>query len=655
MGEYDDILQAAAKLKDKSSGKGEYDDLLAAAAALPQKPIPASEVHHVPPPEPTGVFARLKGKLSSGFDALNETAVAGGKVIGRILSHPVDSLFNPDTAPPFRRSVERGIVHALPIPEAVAERLIGDTKTFDDSRRYLIGRPKDADVKFAPHVSGAEAETGGQALGTLLPNPLIRQGAGVAKTLLSRVPAKGIVAGAGKGIAQAVLGHELAAVPQAAASAAVNREPIGEAVRQVATDPVALTIAGTAGGLGGAARGKAAAIRDPRALSGRTLKSIESGGGKIRAAGPNPIVGGTYDDPDLERRPYGRAGVNQQADQAQLRVNAHNEQKLTNARDQFGNEQETILQAHKNSRYDFVPLHSKFAEIEKDITASNGKVTDPSLKSALDHLRAVTTVPASRPGLGLTGPGGTVEDLIKAQRMVKARAEYGAPSTVENRPYRLLDGLLAGEGERIDPRLGPLRQKYGQTMESLKAANGYLYGAKRAEVTPTAAQQRGASGRLGRIGDETQAATGAAERQLGEFRNLDPAYEREVGLVEAKKNLERLRYGEPETSAPIEKGMGAAAGRAARRGIMAHVGSAVGATLGPVGRLAGTAIGAGTAHLFDNPLANQLRLTLPAADAVGKSLTGSTAPAAENIISRARRQRRERDKENARILRGEAQ
>lgn len=613
-------LEAANSPRSVGKPRLFTDDDIAAMASGQGNELP-------PPLQDKSLLGRVGNKVGQGMDALNEYAVEGGRVIDRVVHHPYDSLLNPVTAPPFRRQVERGIVHALPIPEAVSRGLIGDTAQ--------------ADAATEPG-----AEKAGVGFGVLLPNPVSAFTGGVAGGLLSGIPAKGAVAGAALGAAKSVLGHELAVAPQAAASAALSGQDAGQAARDAATEPLGLGLAVGLGGIGGAGRGKAEAIRDPKTLSGRTLARIKAGGGEVRTLGSAPVRGGIYEDPELLSRPYGRAGVNEQADQAQLRILEENRRTLAKLRSDYGTQQDAILAKHAKASYDFRPLHGELALLEQGITASNGTTTDPALKAAIDQIRTATT---SIPGALGRRPtaSGTVSDLIKLQRAVKARANYGQPATVESGPYRILDEILAKEGEAIDPALGPLRQQYRQGIESLKDANDYLFGKREPDIADSAAKERAAALRLGRVGDETQAATGAADRQLEEFRKINPFYQKQVSLVEAKKNLERLRYGEPEVPQPIEKGMGMAAAGAAHHVSLGAIGYKLGGPLGAV-------LGAGAANYLKNPLATKLRLQLPVSDFVGNRVTGALAPKVENVLIRSAQDRKRKNEENARVLRGEA-
>ncbi len=213
-------------------------------------------------------------------------------------------------------------------------------------------------------------------------------------------------------------------------------------------------------------------------------------------------------------------------------------------------------------------------------------------------------------------PEVTAEDLVKIKKYISAKADWNNPGTAENHHFREMYGALVKDAEAIDPRIGQINKQYGATMEGLKRVNDILFGKNRTDIADRAASEKQAALKLGRVGDETQAATAEAP-QIEELRKADPVYAQMLRLLEAKKAQERARFGEPEVSTGFEKGQHRAAGHGAARLGLGVLGAKVGSVFGPVGTAAGAALGYKAADVLRNPIANDLRLKLPAAKFIG--------------------------------------
>lgn len=311
------------------------------------------------------------------------------------------------------------------------------------------------------------------------------------------------------------------------------------------------------------------------AVMGGTIGTVAAGATKARDALRNPQneigrsiaaldqakASGVMNTPEFKALPHGAEGFNRAATTAEEQLAGHNEDILNHARQQYGQHIDQILAEHANKRYDFTKLHGELGGIESEMVASNGTVGDPHMKNAIDRVRMMTSqsvvqhgdsFPLSgQPAAGLRTPAGTVEDLIKAQKVIKADAQYDAAPTVENRPYRLLDKLLSEEGKDIDPRLRPLKADYAKVVDQLGEANDIMYGSRDPDVVRNTSKQKRARGLLGRIGDSTQAAT-LAEQDIARLKALDPKYQEILSPVEAKKAVERTRFGLPHVSRRIE-------------------------------------------------------------------------------------------------------
>lgn len=191
----------------------------------------------------------------------------------------------------------------------------------------------------------------------------------------------------------------------------------------------------------------------------------------------------------------------------------------------------------------------------------NGVTGDEHLAKALDKVSRMITKDtgvmdsgaskASGEFESITAPAVKVSDLLKIKKLVANEADYGNPATPETRPYRILDKTIGRDLESIDPRIGEMNKRYAESMEQLEKSNEILYGAQSPDINRSISKQKRARGLLGRVGDETQAATLAA-KDIADLKALDPKYKEIVAPVEAKKAVERSRFGLPNISRRIE-------------------------------------------------------------------------------------------------------
>lgn len=240
-------------------------------------------------------------------------------------------------------------------------------------------------------------------------------------------------------------------------------------------------------------------------------------------------------------------------------------------------------------------------------------LSDPDLTAGLDKTMQVN--PEAKPevvgsGRTIDAPVVRVDDMLKVKKYIDTKADWANPATAESRPYRELYKALATDAEAVDARIGPLNKKFGQTTEGLKDANDILYGKHKADIADREAASKHATLKLGRIGDDTQAATSEAA-QLEKLRKMDPKYAEMLRLIEAKKAQERLRYGAPEVSTGMEKGQHNAAQHGARHVLAGALGLSTGHPLAIAPALA-------LANAMQNPLAIDLRLKLPMAEAASR-------------------------------------
>lgn len=621
------------------SGGGLTLEQAQAAGFQPADPFATKHAEIPTPPkvEEPGFFSRALNTIQQGAHAI--------KTVGsEFAEHPIDTI----TDPSKRHQFERGMGDVL--TAGLANKIAG-------AAGDALGDKGDANLRATEADDNArnpEYRTVGNVAGMVAPNPFNWAGGQVAGRVLAPVASKAVgkLPGAALGAARSVLGYEASAVPLAATQAAVNGENPIQAARDASTDPLGLMLSAGGGAVGGAATGKALDLHDPRKMSGRVLGSVERDNGQIKPFG-EPIRGGRYEDPALADLKTGRAGMNEHAGNKEAEIKDYNREKLGTARQAYGVESDAILAEHADELHPATQTQDVLSKMEARAKLSSGKVADKPLHKFVQEVRdliSTETDQVDREHLKATGearvltkPEVQVGDLIKVKQMVADAAEWGSPATRDNAPYRLISHALSADAASVDPRIAELNKNYGATMEDLKAANDILYGRAAVDVKDSAAKSKGAALKLGRIGDDTQAAT---TDRLGELRSLDPKYEEVAQSLERKKNLERLRYGEPEVSTGFEKGQH----RAVKHGVGAAVAKGVGAIAGlhvggPIGAIAGAALPSAVSALAQNPLAVDLRLKLPVASAVARRVTG--VKSGLSALSVARDEQRQRDAKRA--------
>lgn len=353
------------------------------------------------------------------------------------------------------------------------------------------------------------------------------------------------------------------------------------------------------------ARAAQTALRNPQREIGRTIRALD----EAKASG-------VINNPAFKALPKGAEGFNQAAGEAEQKLAAHNEQLLKQARKQYGEELDTILSDHATpdipaptkrlaplvsqpssraaAERAFVggesfdtPTEVNHATVGGNTVASaprpqaqtptieqhhlvsgvhdtldqleaenvvNGETIDDHLSKAIGKTRRMLTTDTGVPGPGgesIKAPAVKVGDLLKVKKAVAKLADYGSPATPETRPYRVIEKSIAKEMETIDPRIAEMNKRYAGTMDQLEEANDILYGSQNPDLVRSTSKQKRARGLLGRVGDSTQAAT-LARDDIERLKALDPAYREALAPVEAKKAVERSRFGLPHVSRRIE-------------------------------------------------------------------------------------------------------
>ncbi|MBV8972759.1 MAG: hypothetical protein JO290_10755 [Sphingomonadaceae bacterium] len=447
------------------------------------------------------------------------------------------------------------------------------------------------------------------------------------------IPKPGMVAGALRG---AATGAAVAPVYAGTNAALAGENPL-RAAGDAFMNPAGVAVGAALGAAGGKAQGTAAKIRDPKTMTGRTIADVEAAGGRIKPLG-RPVEGGLFDSPEVAGLQEGRAGINEAAGNARDTILEANQKKLAAARAEYGESVDKILAEHGGRRHLVDNTHARLNELEAENTV-NGEVLDEHLDRAIKKVRRMTEAEAGN----VVVPAVKVEDLIKIKKGVNRLADWKAPVSPENRPYREIARSLDKDAAAIDPRIGEMNKAYKAALEPIEETHGILLGGRRkTDVKPTDAQLKGAALKLGRVGDDTQAAT---TDDVARLRALSPENDRAVRTVAAKKALERLRYGANETSTSIEKGMANAAERGAAGKVGAVVGEAAGGLPGAaVGYAAGKA-----AHALATP-AGRVRLVLPAAEAAARAEQRRTP----NVLVQMALEKKRREQELARRLGGGA-
>lgn len=297
------------------------------------------------------------------------------------------------------------------------------------------------------------------------------------------------------------------------------------------------------------ARSAQTALRSPQREIGRTIRALD----EAKASGITK-------DPAFKALPKGAEGFNQAASTAEEQLAGHNETLLKDARAQYGKDLQDITATHADRHHLVTHTADTIDRLAAENTI-NGEVIDEHLGKALNKVSRMITKDtgimdsaASRASGNvetITAPAVKVGDLLKVKQAVAKLADYGLPATPETRPYRILDKTIGRDLEGVDPRVGEMNKRYAETMGKLEESNDILYGSQNPDIVRSTAKQKRARGLLGRVGDSTQAAT-LARDDIERLKALDPAYRQAIAPVEAKKAIERTRFGLPHVSRRIE-------------------------------------------------------------------------------------------------------
>lgn len=548
----------------------------------------------------------------------------GLKALGSTVIHPIDTFSSPEKT----RQLVRGAddVFTLGYGRKLADEAHARLPSWVPGQGMATGRRPFAEVEEHDTLVAPYFRTAGSLPAMFAPNPanvLFRGAGAVVNKGFSKVPTGSAMTGGPMGAVESLVSYE-ATAPFAAAAHADNAGRRMEAAKEAAMDPLGIMLSTTLGGAGGGGRGHAARIRNPNTQSGRTIQDVEAAGGRIKKFGTDPVEGGLYETPSLKGLPEGRLGTHTLADKSVTRLEGANKQRLTAARQQFGDAVDDVIAQH-GGKPQQTPLALKAVDdMQIENIRDNGTIRDAGVHKGLESVRTML-MSGGKPQI-------TARDLVNARKDLR-RMSNEAATPSENRVYQVVLSALDEDAVAIDPRIKQMNANFRKALEPIEGANEFLFNARDARLEPSPAQRDSAVGRLGRIGDDTQAGT-RRDPALQRFEQLGPEYGQEALLMRAKKAQERLRRGEPQTSDAIDKTL--------NRG-PSYFGRKLGGVFGgPIGFMAGLALD----KYRQNPLANKIRLGLPAAETVGK-LSGRTAVGVDQItgIARERGKKKRKNKE----------
>lgn len=625
------------------------------------------------------IGASHEGETSAGDQRLasfNERVkhVGGGaKALGSAAIHPIGTMTNPHK----RRELVRGVddMVTLGYGQEASDALV-------NFARKHAAYPGQADAVLGPSMSEMAPEdareapgfrAGGQIGGMFMPgatSAVAKGGGKLAANTLGRIPTPGPLSGAAMGGARAALGYEASAPVIAGLHAGSSGHRL-QAAQDAAKDPTGLALSVALGAAGGAGRGEATSIRSPQRESGRVIQDVAAAGGKIKPFG-QPTRGGLYESPEMQNLPEGRQGVNALADKSATRIESANAARLKAAREQYGDTVDAVIMEHGDQPHPTTNAHAALDQMEAENTVKAGRpdavVGDPGVHAAIGRVRSMlsqsgdidevatlanalkrqgvnparlsppqrqqilSSLPPDSPLIvRRTSPLVTAEDMVKSRKLVRQLAN-NAPMPTEQRVYQRVLSGMDQDAEAIDPRIRGMNAEFSKAMAPIEQSNEIIFGKKGRDPEVSVAQKATGSARLGRIGDDTQSAT-VRDPSIQRFEALGPEYANETRIMRAKKAQEKLRRGEPETSTSIEKGQ-ARGGRTYKRTV------ALGLALPGVGVPLGYALD----KWAENPLANKIRLGLPASDVAGK-LTGESGVGADAIGRLARKRGKKKREE----------
>ena len=628
------------------------------------------QLDFVPGPAPRESFSDRISAMGRGVQALGSTAL-----------HPIDTFSSPEKT----RQLARGAldVTTLGYGTKLADEMHARLPAGFPGNASAAGRRPFAETEASDAEAAPDYRTAGSIPAMFAPNPanLLFRGAGaVVGRGFNKVPVGSAAAGAPMGAAKSIVSYEATAPFMAGAHADSSGRRL-EAAKEAAIDPLGLMLSGTLGAAGGAGRGNAARIRDPKTETGRVLETVRERGGpgaRINMFG-EPVTGGIFESPDMKSVSTGRRGTGDLAERQTTRIDTANTNRLREARAQYGDAVDDVIASHGDRPHPTPNAHKALDAMDADNTV-NGVIGDEGVARATDKVRRMLTqqgvdtneqatlanvmrktgIPetarlnpqAIKALLAQAGPEdivatprqqATAGDMVKTRKIVRQLAN-NAPTPSENRVYQVILGAMDEDAALVDPRIREMNANFRKAMEPIEQSNEILFGKKGRDPGLSEAQRRTGDANFMRMGEETQAGI-VREPAFQRLEQLGPEYRDASSMMRAKVAQEKLRRGDPETSTSLPHELA----RAFRRGGgPAAAGAIIGGKLaGPVGAAVGTAAGVGVGAYRANPVANRIRIGLPASEAVGK-LSGRSAVGVDQITGIARnRGKKKRKQEEA--------
>lgn len=309
------------------------------------------------------------------------------------------------------------------------------------------------------------------------------------------------------------------------------------------------------GGAVGLASGVPKALRNPESAIGGeadTIATLDEMRG--RGAISKNRTFRTVNDPELAALPKGKPGYYKAAQGARNTLSNNASDDLAAARKEYADGLAAVERDVGDKLHPTDGIMQRMGALREE-NMVNGVAVDEKLNAALDKVGSMMKRPTgivSKDGREITAPEATVGEILKIKRGVDKLADWGMPATPETRPYRLIAKDLAQEAETIDPRIGPMNQKYHSSMSKLEETNDILYGKDAPAVADRSAGRRQAAGKLARVGDDT-AAGSLAQEDLDHLAAGDPRAAEAIRPIREKKALERTRFGLPQISRSPEK------------------------------------------------------------------------------------------------------
>jgi hypothetical protein len=358
----------------------------------------------------------------------------------------------------------------------------------------------------------------------------------------------------GAGLGRAVVSGATGGAIDAGGRALVEGKGAGEIVDE---GGIGALLGGT---LGGSLHAVGEGLRNPLGETGATIQALQRGRKFLES-------------PENAALPKGIRGIGAQAYDTGEQLGALQANKLAASRAQISAAEEalpvqmdepiSVAGVHRQLNRSVDRLSNDMA-VRPDVEKATGNIKDRLSRVTRQRIIPIEGPDARRmPGAQKTvgfeqgeevrTPQATPRDLVKERREVRRQAEFGAPQTPENAPYRELyktlqeathsDSLPGGIGKALKAT----DAQFSSDMQKLAEGNELIFGkdSARAVTEGVNAAKTGAS-KLGQALMDTRAG-GAQLRVLEKIRALGPEYAEAVDRVAAKIAEQGSTFGLPKT------------------------------------------------------------------------------------------------------------